>query len=119
MVHTPAYVFVHATKHGLKQHVPITFRADWLANLYVNTMNCIHYSHDKYNYESLQMALHDTDVHRFMAFGVAGLSVVADSLSAIRYAKVTPIRNEQGIAIDFTSEGEFPKFGNDNPEYVT
>lgn len=87
-----------------------------VAALYVNTMNTIHYMHDKYAYEAGQMALHDTDVKRFMAFGVAGLSVVADSLSAIKYAKVKPIRNEQGIAVDFEVEGDFPKYGNDNDD---
>ena len=85
-----------------------------VAELYVNTMNTIHYMHDKYAYEAGQMALHDTDVKRFMAFGVAGLSVVADSLSAIKYAKVKPIRNENGIAVDFEIEGDFPKYGNDD-----
>ncbi len=85
-----------------------------VAELYVNTMNTIHYMHDKYAYEAGQMALHDTDVKRFMAFGVAGLSVVADSLSAIKYAKVKPIRNEEGIAVDFEIEGDFPKYGNDD-----
>jgi formate C-acetyltransferase len=88
---------------------------DWLCGLYVNTMNVIHYMHDKYAYEKLQMALHDTYVDRFMAFGIAGLSVVADSLSAIKYARVTPIRNEQGLIADFVIEGEFPQFGNDDP----
>ena len=87
---------------------------DWLANLYVNTLNVIHYMHDKYSYESLQMALHDRDVFRTMACGIAGLSVCADSLSAIKYAKVKPIRNEEGIAIDFEVEGDFPKYGNDD-----
>jgi formate C-acetyltransferase len=86
----------------------------WLCRLYVNTMNCIHYMHDKYAYEKTQMALHDTDVHRLMAFGVAGLSVIADSLSAIKYAKVRPVRNEEGIIVDFVTEGDFPKFGNDD-----
>lgn len=85
-----------------------------LAKLYVNTMNTIHYMHDKYAYESGQMALHDTDVHRYMAFGVAGISIVADSLSAIKYAKVTPLRNEEGITSDFKIEGDFPKYGNDD-----
>lgn len=88
--------------------------ADWLANLYVNTMNVIHYMHDKYAYEKSQMALHDTDVHRFMAFGVAGLSVISDSLSAIKYASVKPIFDENGYITDFETEGEFPKFGNDD-----
>ena len=87
---------------------------DWLANVYVNALNCIHYMHDKYAYESLQMALHDRDVFRTMACGIAGLSVCADSLSAIKYAKVKPIRNEEGIAVDFEVEGDFPKFGNDD-----
>lgn len=86
----------------------------WLCNLYVNTMNIIHYMHDKYAYEKLQMALHDTDVTRFMAFGVAGLSVAADSLSAIRYAKVHPVRDENGYIVDFRTEGEFPTYGNDD-----
>ncbi len=86
----------------------------WLSNLYVNTMNVIHYMHDKYAYEKTQMALHDTDVHRFMAFGVAGLSVVADSLSAIRYAKVSPVKDEDGFIVEFQTEGDFPKFGNDD-----
>ena len=86
----------------------------WLARLYVNTMNVIHYMHDKYAYEKSQMALHDTDVHRFMAFGIAGLSVITDSLSAIKYAKVTPLRDENGYITDFKTEGGFPKFGNDD-----
>jgi formate C-acetyltransferase len=81
---------------------------------YSDAMNIIHYMHDKYAYEAGQMALHDTNVGRLMAYGVAGLSVVADSLSAIKYAKVKPIRNEEGIAIDFEIEGEFPKYGNDD-----
>ena len=85
----------------------------WLCELYVNTMNVIHYMHDKYAYEKLQMALHDTDVHRFMAFGVAGLSVIADSISAIKYAKVKTIRDENGKIVDFETIGEFPTYGND------
>lgn len=89
---------------------------DWLAGLYVNTMNVIHYMHDRYNYERLQMALHDTEVKRLVAFGVAGLSVAADSLSAIKHAKVTPIRDERGLVTDFTVDGEFPTFGNDKEE---
>ena len=86
----------------------------WLLNLYVNTMNVIHYMHDKYAYEKAQMALHDTAVHRFMAFGIAGLSVITDSFSAIKYARVTPIRDENGYITDFKTEGDFPKFGNDD-----
>ena len=85
-----------------------------VARVYANAMNIIHYMHDKYAYEAGQMALHNTNVHRYMAYGVAGLSVVADSLSAIKYAKVKPIRNEDGIAIDFEIEGNYPKYGNDD-----
>lgn len=85
-----------------------------VAKTYVDALNIIHFMHDKYAYEAGQMALHDTFIERFMAFGVAGLSVVADSLSAIKYAKVTPIRNEEGIAVDFKTEGDFPKYGNDD-----
>ena len=88
---------------------------DWLASLYVNTLNVIHYMHDKYCYEKIQMALHDNEVLRTMACGVAGLSVVADSLSAIRYAKVRPLRDETGLAVDFEVEGDYPKFGNNDP----
>ena len=87
---------------------------DKVAGIYSNAMNIIHYMHDKYAYEAGQMALHDTHVNRLMAYGVAGLSVVADSLSAIKYAKVTPVRNENGVAIDFKIEGDFPKYGNDD-----
>ena len=87
---------------------------DWLANVYVNAMNIIHYMHDKYAYERVEMALHDYAPFRTMAFGMAGLSVVADSLSAIRYAKVRPIRNETGLIIDYETEGEFPQFGNND-----
>ena len=87
---------------------------EWLAGLYVNTLNCIHYMHDKYCYEALEMALHDHDVRRFFATGVAGLSVAADSLSAIKYAKVKAIRDENGIAVDYEIEGDFPKFGNND-----
>ena len=86
---------------------------EWLCRLYVNTMNVIHFMHDKYNYEKIQMALHDTEVDRLMAFGVAGLSVIADSLSAIKFAKVKPIRDENGWIVDFETEGDFPKYGND------
>ena len=86
----------------------------WLAGVYVNTLNVIHYMHDKYCYEKIQMALHDDDVVRTMACGIAGLSVVADSLSAIKYADVYPVRDEKGIIVDFKIEGEFPKFGNND-----
>ena len=86
----------------------------WLSHLYVNTMNIIHYMHDKYAYEKSQMALHDTYVDRFMAFGIAGLSVVADSLSAIKYANVQPIKDQNGFIIDFNTTGDFPKYGNDD-----
>ena len=87
---------------------------EWLAGLYVNTLNIIHYMHDKYCYEKLQMALHDRDVKRWFATGIAGLSVVADSLSAIKYAKVKTIRDEDGIVVDYEVEGDFPKYGNND-----
>lgn len=86
----------------------------WLAELYVSTLNLIHYMHDKYSYEALEMALHDTKVHRFFATGIAGFSCAVDSLSAIKYAKVYPIRNEEGIAVDFRIEGDYPKYGNND-----
>ena len=86
----------------------------WMARLYVNTMNIIHYMHDKYAYERLMMSLHDTDVERLMAFGVSGFSVAIDSLSDIKYAKVTPVKDDRGIITDFKVEGNFPKYGNDD-----
>ena len=86
----------------------------WLAEVYVSTLNLIHYMHDKYSYEALEMALHDTKVHRFFATGIAGFSCAVDSLSAIKYAKVYPIRNEEGIAVDFRIEGDYPKYGNND-----
>ncbi|MDD2981089.1 MAG: formate C-acetyltransferase [Hespellia sp.] len=86
----------------------------WICNLYINTLNVIHYMHDKYAYEKTQMALHDTEVDRFLACGVAGLSVLTDSLSAIKYAKVKPIKDEKGYIVDFETTGEFPKYGNDD-----
>ncbi|MBJ6362275.1 formate C-acetyltransferase [Paenibacillus sp. GCM10012307] len=89
---------------------------EWLAKLYMNTLNVIHYMHDKYCYERIEMALHDRDIVRTMACGIAGLSVAADSLSAIRYAKVRPVRNEQGLAVDFEIEGEYPQYGNNNDQ---
>ncbi len=93
----------------------LDFYRAWVAKVYANTMNIIHYMHDKYAYEKLQMALHDTEVHRYMAFGIAGLSVLADSLSAIRYAKVRCVRDEAtGLISDFEVEGEYPAFGNDD-----
>ena len=87
---------------------------DWLAGLYVNVLNLIHYMHDKYSYEALEMALHDTGVRRFFATGIAGLSCAADSLSAIKYAKVYPVRNEEGIVVDYKIEGDYPKYGNND-----
>ncbi|WP_394267313.1 formate C-acetyltransferase [Anaerotignum sp.] len=87
---------------------------DYVAELYVDTINIIHYMHDKYAYEASQMALHDGNVERLTAFGMAGISVVADSLSAIKYAKVTPVRDENGVTVDFNVEGDFPKYGNDD-----
>ena len=86
----------------------------WLAGVYVNALNIIHYMHDKYCYEKLEMALHDKNVRRWFATGIAGFSVVADSLSAIKYAKVKPIRDENGVTVDFEIEGDFPKYGNDD-----
>ena len=91
----------------------------WLAGVYVNALNIIHYMHDKYCYEAIQMALHDHHVHRWFATGIAGLSVVADSLSAIKYAKVHPVRDENGVIVDFEIEGEFPKYGNDDDRVDT
>jgi formate C-acetyltransferase len=88
----------------------------WLAKAYINTLNVIHYMHDKYCYERLEMALHDRDVFRTMACGIAGLSVVADALSAIKYAKVNVVRNESGLAVDYKIEGDFPKYGNNNDQ---
>ena len=94
----------------------LDFYRDWLAKTYVDAMNTIHYMHDKYAYEKSQMALHDTNVRRLMAFGIAGMSCMADSLSAIKYAKVRCIRDpETGLVTDFETEGEFPCFGNDDP----
>ena len=87
---------------------------EWLAKVYVNTLNVIHYMHDKYCYEKIQMALHDKDVTRWFATGIAGLSVVADSLSAIKYAKVKVLRDENGLAVDYEVDGDFPKYGNDD-----
>ena len=92
---------------------------EWLADVYVNTLNIIHYMHDKYCYERAQMALHDRDVRRYFATGMAGLSVVADSLSAIKYATVKPIRDEDGIIVDFETTGDFPKYGNDDDRVDT
>ena len=86
----------------------------WLSRLYINTLNVIHFMHDKYAYEKIQMALHDTEVERFMACGVAGLSVIADSLSAIKYASVTPVVGENGLIERFEIEGDYPKYGNDD-----
>ncbi|UXR71461.1 formate C-acetyltransferase [Staphylococcus sp. IVB6240] len=88
---------------------------EWLAGVYVNSLNVIHYMHDKYSYERIEMALHDTDVHRTMATGIAGLSVAADSLSAIKYAEVRPVRDENGLVVDFETTGDFPKYGNNDP----
>lgn len=91
----------------------------WLAGVYVNALNAIHYMHDKYSYERIQMALHDEHVHRWFATGIAGLSVVADSLSAIKYAKVRVIRDETGLVTDYVTEGDFPKYGNDDDRVDT
>lgn len=98
----------HKVLEAYKQYM------SWMAKLYVNTLNVIHYMHDKYAYERLMMSLHDTDVDRLMAFGICGLSVLADSLSAIKYAKVTAVKDERGLITDFKTEGDFPKYGNDD-----
>lgn len=107
-VYDGEYLEFDQVMHRLKIQI------DWLAELYVNTMNIIHYMHDRYAPENLQMAMHDSDVHYFMAFGIAGLSVAADSLSAIKYARVKTVRNERGIIRDFIVEGEYPRYGNDD-----
>ena len=105
---TSEYLDYDEVMHKYKQMMK------WLARVYVNALNIIHYMHDKYCYEKLQMALHDKDVKRWFATGIAGLSVVADSLSAIKYAKVKAIRDERGIVVDYEVEGDFPKYGNDD-----
>ncbi len=87
---------------------------DYVAKIYIKALNAIHYMHDKYSYEALEMALHDRKIRRTMACGIAGFSVVVDSLSAIKYAKVKVIRNEEGLAVDYEVEGDFPKYGNDD-----
>jgi len=92
---------------------------DWLAQTYVDALNCIHYMHDKYAYERIEMALHDREILRTLACGIAGLSVAVDSLSAMKYATVRPVRDETGLAIDYVVEGDFPKFGNDDDRVDT
>ena len=87
---------------------------DWVVGTYVEALNIIHYSHDKYAYEAVEMALHDSNIVRSMGCGIAGLSIVADSLAAIKYAKVTPVRDETGLITDYVTEGEFPFYGNDD-----
>ncbi len=119
---TTSDIFIGPKKEVMQDEIldydAVTKRLDeyiaWLMKLYVNTMNIIHRTHDKYAYEKSQMALHDTNVERFMAFGIAGLSVITDSLSAIKYAKVRPIKNEKGYIVDFETVGDFPKYGNDD-----
>ena len=105
---TAEYLEYHEVDAKLQQMM------GWLAKAYVNTLNVIHYMHDKYCYERLEMALHDRDIYRTMACGIAGLSVVADSLSAIKYAKVQVVRNDQGLAVDYLVEGEYPQYGNND-----
>ena len=87
---------------------------DWVVSVYVEALNIIHYCHDKYAYESIEMALHDSEILRTLGCGIAGLSIVADSLSAIHYATVTPVRNDSGLIVDYITEGEFPRYGNDD-----
>ena len=107
---------VYADEYLNYEEVKRRFRMqmDWLSSLYVNTMNAIHYMHDRYAYEKIEMALHDSHIHHYMAFGIAGLSVVADSLSAIKYAQVKAVKDERGIITDFMVNGDYPKFGNDD-----
>ncbi len=112
----PEGVSFEAGKPLVFEEVMESFKkyAAWMAKLYVNTMNVIHYMHDRYAYERLMMSLHDPEPERLMAFGISGLSVLADSLSAIKYAKVVPVKDERGIIVDFETEGDFPKYGNDD-----
>ncbi len=112
----PKYEAIHGDDALVYEEVVEKYKAmmKWLAKLYVDTLNLIHYMHDKYSYESLEMALHDTKVRRFFATGIAGLSCAVDSLSAIKYAKVYPIRNEEGIVVDYKIEGDYPKYGNND-----
>ncbi|MGB8688351.1 MAG: formate C-acetyltransferase [Microcoleus sp.] len=113
-----APLFAPITAEGYLEYNEVNARLQqmmaWLAKAYINTLNVIHYMHDKYCYERIEMALHDRDVYRTMACGIAGLSVVTDSLSAIKYAKVKVIRNEQGLAVDYQVEGDYPKYGNND-----
>src|ERR1700712_1748293 len=111
----PAFAPIHGEQLDLDE-VLLRFDVamDWLVKTYVNAMNCIHYMHDKYAYERIEMALHDYNPLRTMAFGIAGMSVVADSLSAIKYAKVKVVRDDKGLITDYVTEGDFPKFGNND-----
>ncbi|MEG1508891.1 MAG: formate C-acetyltransferase [Clostridia bacterium] len=110
----PAKPPIYGVLNFDKVYKQFQFYMQWMCSLYVNTLNIIHYMHDKYAYEKTQMALHDTSVERLMAFGVAGMSIVADSLSAIKYSNVETVQDENGIIIDFNRSGDFPKFGNDD-----
>src|SRR5690625_3100966 len=87
---------------------------DWVVGTYVEALNIIHYCHDRYAYEAMEMALHDSEIVRTMGCGIAGLSIVADSLSAIKHARVTPVRDETGLVVDYVTEGDFPRYGNDD-----
>lgn len=112
----PKYEAVHGDEALVYEEVVDKYKTmmKWLAKLYVDTLNLIHYMHDKYSYEALEMSLHDTKVRRFFATGIAGLSCAVDSLSAIKYAKVYPIRDEEGVVVDFRIEGDYPKYGNND-----
>lgn len=112
----PKYEAIHGDDALVYEEVVDKYKAmmKWLAKLYVDTLNLIHYMHDKYSYEALEMALHDTKVRRFFATGIAGLSCAVDSLSAIKYAKVYPIRDEEGVVVDYRIEGDYPKYGNND-----